>query len=250
MPAVDAKLRRPVRAGLLYALAALVVSGCVEAPPEQLEQLRVSVVEPGDLGDDGLVVTGALEVGGDGRDWVLTLTGDGATVAVSVHVPGESWLGQLDGEYVTLELSEPLAGGAHGLALFDDEGLLFVGSPGHGSSAAEERFGEDFVGYGEPLYNESRGDYEFAYTSARFRGDDVQIDVLPGEVENLVVAERTWRVVVNAAYEAAPRAKLFETACAEEGSVLSYEMLRVDEEAPTGHLQPEQVRAIEESCAG
>src|SRR5690606_12182990 len=86
----------PLPLVLLTASFALWMSGCADAPPEQLEALEITSPSS----DEGALLNGRLTVEGSGRDFTLTLTEGEQAHEIRVHSPGESDLHLLDGRTV------------------------------------------------------------------------------------------------------------------------------------------------------
>ena len=242
-------------AGLFPALL-LFSAACGDPPPVQLEALEALIYDPsGESQDlDAQVVTGLLEVSGEGRDLVLRVVPEaGAPLEVAVHLPGESNLRSLDGRHVTLDVGGTAVGPTdRTFSIYDDSGLVFLGEYSWALDSRPLQLGDDFVTWGAGIWTGGDVDYQWTFTTAVFQTDDREVELLPGEVAELQVGGQIWRVVVNAAYVVEESRGPFSDGCAQPGSLLSYELLRLDDTAAVvdtlAFLEPETQWEMQPVC--
>lgn len=227
------------RAASLLALLGLsaLAAGCHSDPepepeatgtiPEQLESFAVTIEnDQGQL----LSAAGLLTVAGEDRQFQIAVDDPAVGMAIELHTPGATPLGSLDGVDATVELSEMGMGG-RSIVISDADGPLYVGALGDtpGQAQVREIFGEGFVTWGEAVGSQTDGYFVWTYAPAVFATDDGPVELLPGEVDNILVDGAKWRVVVSASYEVSDNPSADEMPACSPESMLGFELLRVAE---------------------
>jgi len=201
---------------------------------EVVEQLEAAEVHPVDAQGDafeGMAVSGALSVTGADRDFTLTVADPSGEQSIDLHLPGKSELLSLDGRDVELELSGAGLHEERAVFVRDEAGPLFIVDDGWHRDDVEALMGEGFVTWGETVGTTSDDQYDWTYTTALFQTDDGEVALRPGEAQTITVDGVSWRVVAIAAYQVTPHPDA-ALPCGGIDDMLSYELMRVEAEAP------------------
>jgi hypothetical protein len=211
------------------AVGAAAAIGCGKTEPDSayesanLEQAEIVFGE--DFEEERYDLTGTISAEGSGRDWTisvgpksLTLHSSGASdLAVIGSLPeGRASLAR---DAFTEELS---------LELLDAEGnlhyLLEAVEPG---ALTFENFGSGFVAQANDLGVAHEGNFEVTFTSAWMRTDTGDVELLPGEPQEVTIDGAPWRAVLLAAFST--ELKLDGAVlCDGADSRLAFELLRLD----------------------
>lgn len=193
--------------------------------PEQLESIEVGVTT-----EPAAALVGALKVSGSAREYTLSVTTSTGPVDVTLHSPGATPLMALDGQDVSVSVTEQGMGG-RSLLVSDEAGILYAGVFGDpsGLTAAEEQLGNDFVRWGDEVGTETDGTFVWSYRKAVFATDDGDVTVLPGDVATIKLDGDTFRAVVIASYEVGTDPDATELPGCSPESMLGFELLRVAE---------------------
>jgi hypothetical protein len=206
--------------------------------PEQLESIEsLAQSDNNDLAIDSDVDTsGELAVTGQDRELGLILSGDDGDLSIELHTPGSLDLSFLDGEMTRLVLSPSGLHGERNLALYDDQGVAYLAIGSYNWDLADEAFGAGFVDFGSVVATDRGDGYDWTYNTVAFQTDDGAVEVGAGERTTILLDGERWEVVVVSAYqvEARPRAML---PCGGISDMLSFEMVRVTEDADEGMIQ-------------
>lgn len=204
--------------------------------PEQLELLELSLTG---LAQQQSSVAGALTVSGSAREFTITVAGeDAAAVELELHSPGASPLASLDGIDAAVRLTDEGMGG-RSVIISDEAGIVYFGGVGDFGSteAANEHFGSGFVTYGEKTGSQTDGMFVWTYAPAVFATDDGPVELLPGEVETIVVEGVKYRAVVSSSYEVGTNPDAEELPGCSPESMLGFELLRVDAAVDTSVVE-------------
>lgn len=199
--------------------------------PEQLEALDVAIT----TGDAQLsTAAGLLAISGADRQFAVQIGTGPELVAVDLHSPGASPLTSLDGLDATVQFTEQGMGG-RSVVISDATGPVYFGIVGDSPSLTPvaDTFGSDFVSWGEPMGSEGDGTFVWTYAPAVFNTDAGPVELLPGEVDSIVVDGVEWRVVVTASYQVDIDPEASELPGCSPESLLGFELLRVAEEPVT-----------------
>jgi hypothetical protein len=241
--------------------AALLVWGiaaCDKAP-------ETSAYEPANLERATVTLDGIEEIEGIRRDWIgnLQVDGDGqrftlavttesaGTQEVEVHSSAHSDLAALDGiEGVQLSVApEPLSQELS-LSLTDSAGeLLYLVEPVEAGLLTTEKFGLGLIAEGSDLGVASVEAHDLSLTSALFRTDAGDVELMPGEPQEVAIDGAAYRVVLITSFDSDYRLEGAAN-CTGADSRLAFELLRI--EAGTADLtaivRPEGVELPVEEC--
>lgn len=219
----------------------------VEAQALQLESASVSTDACADWGtcSGDEVASGELaaSAGAGAGDLSLTV---GETV-FAVHSPTGVDLAPFDGDVVSAAVAYDW-GVPASLALSDDVGLVYVVESGSGDAIAAID-----VQYGEELGSiVDDADYKLTFRTLEVATDDGVVVVKPGEVRAVRIDGLLFRFGAIAAYETSTIPGGEYTDCGGESSMMSYELVRIEEEAtfPTVTRPVDLPMALSDSCSG
>lgn len=173
---------------------------------------------------------GSLSVEGTGQDYTLSVQTTTAGVeTVDLHSPGHSDLGALDGltgVHVSIApdpLSDELS-----LSIVDEAGaLLYLVEPVEAGLLTSDQFGQGLVASGADLGLITVDAFELSLTSALFRTDTGDVELLPGEPQEVTIEGVSYRVVLIAGYDAELLLE-GDVRCTGAVSRVAFEMARVD----------------------
>lgn len=219
----------------------------VEAQALQLESASVSTDACADWGtcSGDEVASGALATSAGAAAGDLSLT-VGETV-FAVHSPTGVDLAPFDGDVVSAAVVYDW-GVPASLALSDDTGLVYIVESGSGDA-----FAAIDVQYGEELGSiVDDADYKLTFRTLEVATDEGAVVVKPGEVRAVRIDGLLFRFGAIAAYETSTIPGGEYTGCGGERSMMSYELLRIDEEAtfPSVTRPADLPMALSDSCAG
>lgn len=199
--------------------------------PEQLEALDLAITS----GDNQISSSaGVLAISGADRQFAVQVGTGPELVAFDLHSPGASPLSSLDGLDATVQFTEQGMGG-RSVVISDATGPVYFGIVGDSPSLApiSETFGADFVSWGERVGSEGDGTFVWTYAPAVFNTDTGPVELLPGEVDSIVVDGVEWRVVVTASYQVDVDPTASELPGCSPESLLGFELLRVADQPVT-----------------
>jgi hypothetical protein len=239
-----------MRTHVLSGVLASLIACSEEDPPSQyadstLEQATVQPDEPleGPRRDAGGTFHGDLE-GGD-----LTLTVGSSTAAV--HAPGFPDLTAFDGITGFMSIVEVSPAGEASLLVRDEyDGVIYLIETIEPDVLTAEAFGGNFISLGNDLGVTSAHQGEMRIYSAMVLTDNGEVEVFPGEPQEILVGGVSYRVVVTAAWhrELDPSASFN---CAIREDVLAYEVQRVEPDtADTTPLVRDPLFPIEQGSCG
>lgn len=205
----------------MRSLCLMVLVGCANGEvPAQLEAIEVS----------GDAVSGSARpsVTGADRDWTFAdEDGDGV---VTVHTPSGADLGTLDGRALVFayEGAEEIPDGA--TVTLTDPDPVWLAYRNGSTTVVDAWFGAGFADLGAEVAHERLPEQNVrrrTYRTAVFRTDDGPVELLPGDVDTLVLDGVSWRVGVVAAWD--DQAQPTNAKCGGgDARMLSYELLRID----------------------
>lgn len=209
----------------LLALTACEPGLKIAPPPEQLETLDVAFSDGVSAGRR----EGELLVVGGPEDYAFVLTEeDGTELAFEVHSSGGFDLAHLSGPGRTLDLLGGAVPGHQSMVVSDESGPLWAADLGDRAAAVALLLDGVPVLPGETVYTDQDETWIWSYTTQRLSTDDGEIELLPGELETVVVAGRLWRFAPVAAYERRLRSGAELPDCSHLRDMLAYEMFRVE----------------------
>jgi len=217
-------MRTAVSFGLLTTLVA-----CGDDDPlsqfadSTLEQATVLPEEPleGDRRDSAGTLSGDVE----GSDMDITV--GSSTSAVSVHAPGfpdlSAWLGATTRMSV---VKVAAAGDASLLVRDESDAVVYLLETIGPDVLTDEAFGGNFISLGNDTGVTAAYQSQLRIFSAFVTTDNGQVEVFPGEPQEIVVGGASYRIVVTAAWhrELDPSASFN---CTIRADVLAYEVMSV-----------------------
>ena len=239
-----------MRTHVLFGVLASLIACSDEDPPSQyadttLEQASVLPDEPleGPRRDSAGTLNGDLE----GADMQI----DVGTSTADVHAPAFPDLSAFAGTSAFMSIVEVSAAGDNSVLLRDayDE-VIYLLETIEPDVLTAEAFGGTFVSRGEDLGVTPAYQGEMRIYSAFFATDNGQVELFPGEPQEIVVGGASYRVVVNASWhrDLDPNASFN---CTIRADVLSYEVQRVEPgTADTTEILRDELFPIEQGLCG
>jgi hypothetical protein len=218
------------------------------AADRQLEAAGIATdaCPEGERCDGGVLDEGPLAVTRSAGVSSVELTLTVGETVVSVHSPTGADLAEFIGTEVTAAVGGDVGMGPS-LALRDAQGFVYVIEGGDGTS-----FAPIAVQFGAELGRivDGRG-YEVTFYAIDIATDDGVVSVEPGQVVTLSVDGQRYRFGAIAAYVAEEVAGVAYLDCGAEPPMLSYELVRIDEElASTSVTRPagSEIAAVNTPC--
>jgi hypothetical protein len=239
-----------MRTLVLFGVFGSLIACSEEDPPSQyaestLEQATVVPDEPleGPRRDSGGSLTGDPE----GADMRLTV---GSSTA-EVHAPSFPDLTPFDGTGAFMSIVEVAPSGEASLLLRDDyDNVVYLLETIEPDVLTAEAFGGNFISLGNDLGVTPAYQSELRIYSAFVQTDNGEIELFPGEPQEILVGGASYRVAVTAAWhrELDPTASFN---CAIREDVLAYDVLRVEPgTADTTPLVRDALFPIEQGTCG
>jgi hypothetical protein len=167
---------------------------------------------------------GEVAVNGSGADWTLAVDG----VNVAVHSPAHSDLSGLDGLELVVSVAPEAVSNELSLAVTTMEGdLHYLLEPVTPGAMTEETFGLGLVAPASALGEVSEGGWDLSLTSAWFRTDTGDVELLPGEPQEVSVYGVTYRATLIAAFTA-DLVTSQVVSCSGASERLAFELVRVE----------------------
>ncbi|MEZ4234902.1 MAG: hypothetical protein R3F59_01800 [Myxococcota bacterium] len=221
-----------MRAPLLAALALACTQTEISAfEPATLEAATVLVGPEVDF-DAGnrRDFVGDLTVEDDGGgDWHLTLRGSGGTHELDVHSPARSDLSGLDGlTDARLSVQRDPASREVSLAVVDaDDVVRYLVEPAEPGVLTNDLFGAGLVARGEELGPAQDAAWDLTLSAGVLRTDDGDVELLPGEPQQVALDGLPYRAVLLASFEADLRVES-DVSCTGARERLACELLQAD----------------------
>lgn len=208
----------------------VLAAACDKEPaPEQLELGSVESEHWVQTGEEG-PVDGVLAVQGSGRDYTLTLTlEDSSQVELEVHTPGETDFTAYEGMDLTITPVISWTDAITGLSIHEGEQLRYALYGTDGNPALDDQFGNGFGTWGETISGSTIDGFHYTWHPIRFATDEGYVDLLPGEVAEVRVQDKLWRLTAIAAYTEVAGNGTDVSDCGEGGDLLSYEIELIEE---------------------
>lgn len=214
------------------ALLALATACDKEPAPDQLELATVDSNHWAETGEEAPLV-GTLEVQGAGRDYTLSLTlEDTSVVDLEVHTPAGTDFTAYEGLEITLTPVLSWTETVTGFSIHEGEELRYALYGTDGNPALDAQFGEGFATWGPTISGSAIDGYHYTWHPIRFATGEGYVDVLPGEVVEVEMQDRLWRLTAIAAYTEVPGRSADVADCGEGGDLLSYEVELIEELSP------------------
>lgn len=182
-------------------------------------------------------LAGPLSVTGGGRDWTVRVNAQ----AIEVHSPSASDLSTLAGlpdvraSLVREPISEELS-----LQILDAEGnLRYLVEPVEPGDLTFENFGGGFLAEASDLGSRTQGNFQITFVSAWMRTDTGDVELLPGEPQEVTIDGARWRAALLAGFRGELQSK-GPVLCDGADSRLAFELLRLDAEADPPDLTPRE----------
>lgn len=215
----------------LLALSACAVPSCCRGPWDPtyalLDSARIRQEICSGESCAGVEPTGLLAVSGADREWRLHLPG----ADVWVYSATQADLSSLDQREVNARLAQD-SQGYTAMAVLDEEGLAWLVEPTDGALLTPELLGEDFIQFGQQVASSfvDADDYEITLYDAVIQTDDGPVTVTSGVVYAVTIGGLRYRFVLISAYQVATIPDGAYPLCGERQDMLSFELIRVDEE--------------------
>lgn len=219
-------------------------TGCNGGPetsayePANLERAAVAIVDQdGEFEGVRRDWVGRIAVDGSGQDFTVTVSTTSGNDDITVHSPAHSDLSGLDGlEDVEVSVAPEPISDELSLSIVDSAGaLVYLIEPVEGGILTVDQFGQGLIASGADLGTVSVETFDVEFASAQFRTDTGDVELMPGEPQEVVLDGVSYRVVLLASYTSVNTASE-DSRCTGAEARIAFELLRI--EAGTADLTP------------
>ncbi|MCB9743206.1 MAG: hypothetical protein H6741_14290 [Alphaproteobacteria bacterium] len=230
-------------------LALLLACGGSAPAPEQLSA-GGAVLEAEVDEYTAVEISGTLSLSGEDGSYPATITdSEGVSLGFTLATPTQADLSDLDGAEVDAQLLIFGFEENRSLLLSDAEGPLYVLDAGFSAEEVNALFGAEVVSFGAEAAKDRDSTWTWSYTSLRLSTDDGEVELLPGEVTEVLIQGATYRATAIAAYDREARPNAALPGCPVLEDVLSYELQRVEAAGEEDFLsRPEGKEALSVGC--